>query len=58
MALAADGIVEAVEDTTHGFLVGVQWHPEEDSTDIRPMAARRAAADDFRNHTTTQEDSQ
>jgi putative glutamine amidotransferase len=27
-AKATDGIVEAVEDTSHPFLVGVQWHPE------------------------------
>jgi putative glutamine amidotransferase len=23
-----DGLVEAVESTTHGFVLGVQWHPE------------------------------
>ncbi len=23
-----DGIVQAVEDAAHGFLLGVQWHPE------------------------------
>ena len=27
-ALAEDGIVEACESTRHGFVVGVQWHPE------------------------------
>jgi putative glutamine amidotransferase len=28
VAVATDGIVEAVEDTTGRFIVGVQWHPE------------------------------
>ena len=23
-----DGVIEALEDRTHPFLVGVQWHPE------------------------------
>jgi putative glutamine amidotransferase len=27
-AVANDGIVEAVEDPTHKFVIGVQWHPE------------------------------
>ena len=27
-ALSADGVVEALEDTTGRFLIGVQWHPE------------------------------
>ena len=27
-ATASDGIVEAIEDVAHPFLVGVQWHPE------------------------------
>lgn len=27
-AAAADGVVEALEDTSRDFLVGVQWHPE------------------------------
>jgi putative glutamine amidotransferase len=27
-AQAADGIIEGIESTTHGFIVGVQWHPE------------------------------
>ena len=27
-AYAEDGVIEAVEDTTVPFLVGVQWHPE------------------------------
>jgi putative glutamine amidotransferase len=28
VALAPDGVVEAVEDTRGRFIVGVQWHPE------------------------------
>lgn len=28
-ALAPDGIIEAIEDPTHPFYVGVQWHPED-----------------------------
>jgi gamma-glutamyl-gamma-aminobutyrate hydrolase PuuD len=40
---ADDGTVEAVEtdgkDPRHLFVVGVQWHPEEDATDIRLVRA-------------------
>ena len=40
---ADDGTVEAVEtdgkDPRHMFVVGVQWHPEEDATDIRLVRA-------------------
>jgi putative glutamine amidotransferase len=32
---AQDGTIEAVEMPEAGFVVGVQWHPEEDSTDVR-----------------------
>jgi putative glutamine amidotransferase len=28
VAVSPDGVVEAVEDTTGRFIVGVQWHPE------------------------------
>lgn len=28
-AWATDGVVEAIEDLTHPYFVGVQWHPEE-----------------------------
>jgi putative glutamine amidotransferase len=28
VAFAPDGVIEAVEDTTGRFVVGVQWHPE------------------------------
>jgi putative glutamine amidotransferase len=27
-AVSTDGVVEAIESTTHPFAVGVQWHPE------------------------------
>ncbi|MET0133916.1 MAG: gamma-glutamyl-gamma-aminobutyrate hydrolase family protein [Kibdelosporangium sp.] len=32
---AQDGIAEAVELPEAGFVVGVQWHPEEDTMDVR-----------------------
>ncbi|MBF6332010.1 gamma-glutamyl-gamma-aminobutyrate hydrolase family protein [Nocardia transvalensis] len=38
-AYATDGIIEAAEATTGPFLVGVQWHPEENATDHRLMRA-------------------
>jgi putative glutamine amidotransferase len=38
-----DGLVEAMEDPSHTFLVGVQWHPE-DTTDFRLFAAHVEAA--------------
>ena len=28
VAFAPDGVIEAIEDTTGRFIVGVQWHPE------------------------------
>ena len=47
-ARAGDGTVEAVEgaDPGAGFLLGVQWHPEEDTGDRRLFAAVVAAARD------------
>ncbi|MHA6618200.1 gamma-glutamyl-gamma-aminobutyrate hydrolase family protein [Pseudonocardia sp. DLS-67] len=41
---AADGLVEAVELAGTPWVVGVQWHPEEDATDVRLMAALVTAA--------------
>lgn len=38
-AHAADGTIEAAEARTGPFLVGVQWHPEENATDLRLMRA-------------------
>jgi putative glutamine amidotransferase len=29
-ATSVDGVIEAIEDPTFEFLVGVQWHPERD----------------------------
>ncbi|MDP9797092.1 putative glutamine amidotransferase [Catenuloplanes nepalensis] len=40
---ADDGLIEAVEDPAHPFLLGVQWHPEE-AGDLRPFAALVDAA--------------
>ncbi|MCO1658410.1 gamma-glutamyl-gamma-aminobutyrate hydrolase family protein [Pseudonocardia humida] len=41
--LAADGTIEAVELTGREFVVGVQWHPEQD---VVPGAAPGTAQDD------------
>ena len=43
-AWAGDGTVEAVEAVDAPFVVGVQWHPEEDAADLRLVAALVAAA--------------
>lgn len=43
-ARAPDGLVEAVEGTGGPFVVGVQWHPEEDAADLRIFTALVAAA--------------
>ncbi|MGC5017830.1 gamma-glutamyl-gamma-aminobutyrate hydrolase family protein [Micromonospora sp. DT47] len=40
---ADDGVVEAVEDRTRRFLLGVQWHPENEA-DPRPVTALVRAA--------------
>jgi anthranilate synthase component 2/putative glutamine amidotransferase len=45
---AADGTVEAAEVDGQSFAVGVQWHPEEDSGDIRLFAALVDAAGRYR----------
>lgn len=46
VARAADGVVEAVEMPGKGFVVAVQWHPEErtDAVDARLFEAFRDAA--------------
>lgn len=41
---AADGTVEAVELPGERFVLGVQWHPEQDSTDLRLFGALVEAA--------------
>lgn len=28
-AVAPDGVIEAIEDTNHPFILGIQWHPED-----------------------------
>jgi putative glutamine amidotransferase len=43
---APDGTIEAVEAIGHAFVLGVQWHPEENATDDRLVAALVAAARD------------
>lgn len=43
-AWADDGTVEAIEHAGHGFVLGVQWHPEQDSADRRLFAALVHAA--------------
>ncbi|MFC9894319.1 gamma-glutamyl-gamma-aminobutyrate hydrolase family protein [Nocardia sp. NPDC127579] len=43
-AHAADGTIEAAETRTGSFLIGVQWHPEADSTDDRLLRALVGAA--------------
>jgi anthranilate synthase component 2/putative glutamine amidotransferase len=42
--VAADGTIEAVEVKGHAFAWGVQWHPEDDPTDDRVVAALANAA--------------
>ena len=44
-ARAADGVVEAIEDPAHPFLVGVQWHPESLPDDAATRALARAFVD-------------
>lgn len=43
-ARTPDGSIEAVEDPTHPFLLGVQWHPEEQASDTALVDALVAAA--------------
>jgi putative glutamine amidotransferase len=39
-----DGVVEGIESTGGDFVVGVQWHPEEDLDDLRLFAGLVEAA--------------
>jgi gamma-glutamyl-gamma-aminobutyrate hydrolase PuuD len=41
---ALDGTIEAVELDDRDFVVGVQWHPEQDATDLRLITAFITAA--------------
>lgn len=45
-ALAADGVIEGIEDSAYKFCLGVQWHPEYliDAGDARIFAALIGAA--------------
>jgi gamma-glutamyl-gamma-aminobutyrate hydrolase PuuD len=45
---ADDGTVEAVELGSDTFVIGVQWHPEENSEDTRLLAALVAAGKQYR----------
>ena len=42
-----DGLVQAFESTGDGYLVGVQWHPEENAEDRRLFAGLVAAASEY-----------
>jgi gamma-glutamyl-gamma-aminobutyrate hydrolase PuuD len=41
---AADGTIEAIEHPGRPFVLGVQWHPEQDAADLRLVAGLVAAA--------------
>lgn len=47
-AVAEDGTVEAVEMPGHGYVLGVQWHPELDVDDLRLIGSLVTAARDRR----------
>lgn len=46
-ALDADGVIEAIEMPGPGFVVAVQWHPEESLDDLRLFAGLVEAAGSF-----------
>jgi putative glutamine amidotransferase len=50
-AFASDGVIEAVEKTSHPFCLGVQWHPEFESSDAdkKIFAAFVAATKNYQN---------
>jgi putative glutamine amidotransferase len=39
-AWASDGVIEAIESTTHTYVLGVQWHPESMAVANDPHAKR------------------
>ncbi len=48
-AWADDGLVQAIESAGDGYLVGVQWHPEENAEDRRLFAGLVAEASVYAN---------
>lgn len=50
-AVDGDGVVEAVELPGEGFVLGVQWHPEETLSDLRIFAGLVDAARSFSHRT-------
>jgi putative glutamine amidotransferase len=51
-AAAADGTVEAVESTSGGWVLGVQFHPEQNADDLRLFRGFIEAARDYRKERT------
>jgi putative glutamine amidotransferase len=51
-AAAADGTVEAVETTSGGWVLGVQFHPEQNPEDLRLFNGFVEAARNYRNERT------
>ena len=49
-AYAPDGLIEGVENSDAGFLIGVQWHPEELAEQNAPMRRLFTAFVDACNH--------
>jgi putative glutamine amidotransferase len=48
-ATTDDGLVQAIESDGDGYLVGVQWHPEENAEDRRLFAGLVAEASVYAN---------
>lgn len=44
VSASCDGVIEGIESTGAAFVVGVQWHPEEDLDDLRLFAGLVEAA--------------
>jgi putative glutamine amidotransferase len=44
-----DGVIEALELPGHGFVLAVQWHPEESLDDLRLFSAIVEAARSYAN---------
>lgn len=51
-ATAADGTVEALETTSRGWVLGVQFHPEQNPDDLRLFSGFVEAARNYRNERT------